>query len=76
MPCYPGAPPKPKKALIGQTIEYYLDVANRSLAEARSEEYKALVVEKASDCKGVAAGGAAAQLGQGGGVPENSEGAA
>ena len=51
VPCYSGVLPKPKKALVGQTIEYYLDVSNRSLAEARTEEIKAYVVEKASDCK-------------------------
>src|SRR5512136_322441 len=27
-PCYSGVLPKPKKALIGKTIDYYLDVAN------------------------------------------------
>ena len=46
VPCYSGVLPKPKKALVGQTIEYYLDVSNRSLAEARTEEIKAYVVEK------------------------------
>lgn len=50
-PCHAGVLPKPKKALIGQTIEYYLDAASRSLSEARTEEVTVLVVENEAECK-------------------------
>ena len=49
-PCHAGVLPRPKRELVGRNLEYYLEASDRGFAAARTEEYRAHVVEKASDC--------------------------
>ena len=49
-PCWAGALPKPKKSLIHQKLQYYVQVFDRAMAEGRSQEYGPTIVGSASEC--------------------------
>ena len=49
-PCHAGVLPRPKRELIGQDVEYYVEASDRGFASARTEEYRSRVVEKAAEC--------------------------
>ena len=49
-PCFSGVLPRPKKALVGRRLQYYLNALDRGFAEARTDEAEARIVSKPSDC--------------------------
>ncbi|HSD67699.1 MAG TPA: Ig-like domain-containing protein [Vicinamibacteria bacterium] len=49
-PCHAGVLPRPKTALVGRRVQYYVDAFDRSFAESRTSEAEALVVASASEC--------------------------
>src|SRR5262249_58085781 len=50
-PCFEGILPKPTRKLVGKKVFYYLDAADRSFAESRTEDRTAEVVATELDCK-------------------------
>ncbi len=50
-PCFQGVLPRPKKQLVGQRVEYYVDAVDRSFAQSRTQEAVAEVVASESECK-------------------------
>ncbi len=50
-PCLAGILPKPRKELLGKKIDYYVQVTDKSFAEARTLEYHPLVVNGEGECK-------------------------
>ncbi len=49
-PCWSGSLPKPKKSLIDQKLQYYVQVFDKSTAEGRSQEYGPTIVGSESEC--------------------------
>jgi hypothetical protein len=50
-PCHAGILPKPKKALIGKKVLYYVNAFDQKFAENRTVDNAALVVGSESECK-------------------------
>ena len=50
-PCHAGILPKPKKALIGKKVLYYVNAFDQKFAENRTVDNAALVVGSESQCK-------------------------
>lgn len=50
-PCFAGILPKPKKALIGQRVLYYIDAFDQQFAENRTPDQAAEVVRSERECK-------------------------
>ena len=51
MPCHVGFLPRPKKELIGQEIEIWLEGMDRAFNPARTAEYTVKVVGSEAECK-------------------------
>jgi hypothetical protein len=50
-PCLAGVLPRPRKELVGTKVDYYVQVTDKSFAEARTAEYHPLVVNGEGECK-------------------------
>jgi PKD repeat protein len=53
--CFSAALPKPKRDLLGRSVEYYVEADHRRLGSPRTPEYQALVVQEEGSCKGFVA---------------------
>jgi hypothetical protein len=49
--CFVGTLLKPKKAMIGQNVDLYVEAVAKNLESGRTPEYAAKVVASASDCR-------------------------
>jgi len=50
-PCYAGILPKPKKSMVGKTINYYVEGVDKAFVEARTTEYNPQVVADEGSCR-------------------------
>lgn len=50
-PCLAGILPRPRKELVGKKVDYYVQVTDKSFAEARTAEYHPTVVNSEQECK-------------------------